>query len=71
MDNGQEPDWLQRLRQAAIQRPRTQFDKVRWADLQQLLRERDFLRSQADERTRAALEAMQENHYGRGPFPSR
>ena len=68
MSENEEPDWLTRLRGAAHQRPRTQFQKIRWADLQQLLRERDFLLGQADERTKQAINDMQSQHYGRGPM---
>lgn len=64
MPDASEPDWLSRLREAAHQRPRTQFQKIRWADLQQLLRERDFMLGQADERTRDAIEEMEGQHYG-------
>lgn len=38
-----EPHWLTRMRQAAKQRPRTRFVKIRWIELQYLLRERDAL----------------------------
>lgn len=38
-----EPFWLMRMRQAAKQRPRTSFVKIRWTELQYLLRERDAL----------------------------
>ena len=38
-----EPYWLLRMRQAAKQRPRTRFVKIRWIELQYLLRERDAL----------------------------
>lgn len=37
------PPWLQAMRLAAVQRPRTQFVKIRWALPQPLLRERDAL----------------------------
>lgn len=37
------PYWLMRMRQAANQRPRTRFVKIRWLELQDLLRERDAL----------------------------
>lgn len=62
-----EPGWLTRLRGAAVQRPRTQFDKVRWADLAQLLRERDFLLSEATPEAKATLETMQENYHAAEP----
>jgi hypothetical protein len=38
-----EPYWLMRMRHAAKQRPRTRFVKIRWIELQYLLRERDAL----------------------------
>ncbi|MDQ0690935.1 hypothetical protein QF047_001895 [Arthrobacter sp. W4I7] len=38
-----EPYWLVRMRQAAKQRPKTRFVKIRWLELQYLLRERDAL----------------------------
>lgn len=60
-----DPSWLERLRAAAKQRPRTQFVKVRWADIQLILHERDFLLQQADRQTREAVAAMHEEHYGR------
>lgn len=59
-----DPAWLQRLRPLAKQRPRTQFVKVRWHDLQQLLRERDLLVGRADPGTLAGLEALDDD-YGR------
>lgn len=67
MAETEEPDWLVRMRQAAVQRPRTQFQKVRWSDLQQLLRERDYLLAQAGESTILTLQEMQKHQYGRGP----
>ena len=39
----EEPEYLARLRPLAKPRPRTQFVKVRWHDLEQLLAERDLL----------------------------
>jgi hypothetical protein len=60
----EEPKWLIRLRPAAKQRPRTQFIKIRWHDLQELLRERDFLWNQASPETRSAIEALR-REYGR------
>lgn len=65
MPDAEEPVWLVRLRPLAKQRPRTQFQKVRWLDLQQLLRERDFLLHRADAETLAAVEAMRAEDYGR------
>jgi len=62
-----EPEWLQRIRPAAKQRPRTQLVKVRWHDLQELLRERDFLLHQADDETKAALAVMEAENFGRAP----
>ena len=38
-----DPDYLSRLRLLATPRPRTQFVKVRWHDLEQLIAERDLL----------------------------
>jgi hypothetical protein len=64
MTNDQEPDWLTRLRPAAKQRPRTQFVRVRWHDLQELLRERDTLWHAASANTRATLDASR-REYGR------
>lgn len=66
MTTDSDREWLMRLRSAAVQRPRTQFQKIRWADLQQLLRERDFLLARSDNATRQTLAEMQ-HHYGRGP----
>lgn len=60
----QEPGWLVRLRPAAKQRPRTQFIRIRWHDLQELLRERDALWHAADEQTRSILESAR-REYGR------
>lgn len=59
MVDPEEPAWLGRLRRAAKQRPRTQFVKVRWHDLEQLLRERDYLDHGADDETHAALLSIQ------------
>ncbi len=67
MTTDSDPEWLMRLRSAALQRPRTQFQEIRWADLQQLLRERDFLLERSDNATRQTLAEMQRHHYGRGP----
>jgi hypothetical protein len=64
MTETQEPDWLTRLRPAAKQRPRTQFVRIRWHDLQELLRKRDALWHAASAETRAALEASR-REYGR------
>ena len=55
-----EPNWLLSMRVAARQRPRTQFVRIRWAELQPLLRERDALWNAASPATRAAIEAMRE-----------
>ena len=60
-----EPAWLQRLRPAAKQRPRTQFIEIRWHDLQQLLQQRDLLLHHASEATRAEIERLAEQDYGR------
>jgi hypothetical protein len=59
-----EPGWLTRLRPAAKQRPRTQFVRIRWHDLQELLRERDALWHAAPAEARAQLEAARQE-YGR------
>jgi hypothetical protein len=64
MDADNEPGWMTRLRPAAKQRPRTQFVRIRWHDLQELLRERDALWHDASIQTRSALEAAQRD-YGR------
>lgn len=64
MSDEKEPSWLQRLRPAAKQRPRTQMVKIRWHDLQELLRERDALWHAASAETRDALEATRAA-YGR------
>ena len=61
-----EPAWLQRLRSEAKQRPRTQFTKVRWHDLQQLLQQRDMLLRSADPESRTAAEAFGRADYGIG-----
>jgi hypothetical protein len=60
----QEPGWLARLRPAAQQRPRTQFVRVRWHDLQEPLREYDRLWNDASEQTRSAIDATR-REYGR------
>lgn len=65
MTDSNEPGWLERLRPAAKQRPRTQFIKVRWHDLQELLRERDALWHAASAETRRALQATRDSEYGR------
>jgi hypothetical protein len=64
MSETDEPSWLTRLRGAAHQRPRTQFNRVRWHDLQELLRERDRLWHEASAETRRAIEAVR-REYGR------
>ncbi len=64
-DDNTEPEWLRRIRPAAKQRPRTQYVKVRWHDLQELLRERDFLLHEASDKTKAALAVMQAENFGR------
>ena len=56
-----EPEWLQGLRLAARQRPRTRFVKITWMALQPLLRERDVLWNAASPETRAAVHAMRES----------
>jgi hypothetical protein len=64
MSEADEPGWLTRLRPAAKQRPRTQFVKIRWHDLQELLRERDALWHASSEETRSVLDATR-REYGR------
>ncbi|HXH58297.1 hypothetical protein [Iamia sp.] len=64
MSDIDEPDWLTRLRPAAKQRPRTQFVRIRWHDLQDLLRERDALWHAVSEDTRNAMIAAR-REYGR------
>ncbi len=59
-DADTEPGWLQAMRSAAVQRPRTQFVKIRWALLQPLLRERDALWAAASPETRLMVEAMRQ-----------
>ncbi|MHA7146544.1 hypothetical protein ACX80U_17685 [Arthrobacter sp. TmT3-37] len=60
-----EPYWLIRMRQAALQRPRTRFVKIRWTELQQLLRERDALWQAATPSTRKTLLDLQKkDDYG-------
>lgn len=54
-----EPYWLIKMRQAAKQRPRTRFVKIRWIELQQLLRERDALWQAATPATREHLLTLQ------------
>lgn len=67
-----EPDWLTRMRQASVQRPRTQFQKVRWADIQALLREHALLLEAADVNTLRAIDALrrEQNPMIRGPQSS-
>ena len=64
MSESDEPGWLTRLRPAANQRPRTQFVRIRWHDLQELLRERDALWHSASAETQTRLEANR-REYGR------
>jgi hypothetical protein len=58
------PGWLERLRGAAVQRPRTQFVRIRWHDLQEPLRERDALWHDASPQTRSAIGSVR-GQYGR------
>lgn len=51
-ENQTEPPWLSAMRFAARQRPRTQFQKIRWSHLQNLLREYDMLWAAVPEDTR-------------------
>jgi hypothetical protein len=67
MTTSPDPEWLTRLRGAAKQRPRTQFQKIRWSDLQRLLHERDLLLAEASSSTRETILTMEEHEYGRGP----
>jgi hypothetical protein len=55
-----EPYWLMRLRQAAKQRSRTRFVKIRWIELQYLLRERDALWLAAGPAMRERLRKLRE-----------
>lgn len=64
MGEHDDPGCLERLRPAAKQRPRTQFIKVRWHDLQELLRERDSVWLAASDETRETLAALHRD-YGR------
>jgi hypothetical protein len=64
MSKNEEPAWMSRLRPAAMQRPRTQFTRIRWHDLQELLRERDALWHAASAETRSTLGAAR-REYGR------
>lgn len=60
-----EPDWLHSMRGAAHQRPRTQFQRIRWAYLQKLLTEYDILLAAADEKTLTTIETMRKHSYAR------
>lgn len=64
MSSSEEPSWLTRPRPSAKQRPRTRFVRIRWHDLQELLREQDVLWHAASEETRSTLEAAR-REYGR------
>ncbi len=59
MTTSPDPEWLTRLREAAKQRPRTQFQKIRWSDLQRLLHERDLLLAEASSSTRETILTME------------
>lgn len=60
-----EPYWLVKMRQAAKQRPRTRFVKIRWIELQHLLRERDALWQAASPATQDRLLALRKkDDYG-------
>ena len=61
VDQASEPGWLQSMRVAARQRPRTQFRKIRWIDLQSLLPERDALWNAATPETQARIVAVRES----------
>jgi hypothetical protein len=56
--NYEEPSWLTRMREASKQRPRTQFRKIAWSDLQRLLQERDILWHEASPESRSLIEAI-------------
>lgn len=56
--NQRDPDWLERMRAASVQRPRTRFRRIAWADLQKLIRERDMLWHDASTETRERIEAL-------------
>jgi len=58
VDQAPEPTWLQSMRAAATQRPRTQFVKIRWINLQALLHGRDALWSEATPATQAQIVAI-------------
>jgi hypothetical protein len=60
-----DPPWLARLRPAAAQRPRTQLVRIRWHDLQELIRERDALLADADEAAVARIAVHHEHQFGR------
>jgi hypothetical protein len=65
-----EPVFLTTARRAAMQRPRTQLGpRVRWAYLQQLLGEYDYLTSHADDRTLTEIAKMREVDYTRHANP--
>lgn len=57
-DTSREPYWLRKMREAARQRPRTQFIKIRWIELQMLLRERDTLWESAGPEVRERILAQ-------------
>lgn len=59
-DDKTEPYWLMKMRQAAKQRPSNRFVKIRWIELQHLLRERDALWQAANPATREGLLALWE-----------
>lgn len=65
MDNAEhknQPEWMGRLREAAVERPRTRFRKIAWADLQKLLQERDLLWHDATPKTRDRLESLRNSN---------
>lgn len=60
-----EPYWLMKMREAAKQRPRTRFVKIRWIELQHLIRERDALWQAANPALREGLLALRDiDDYG-------
>ncbi|SDI84753.1 hypothetical protein SAMN04488693_1272 [Arthrobacter subterraneus] len=60
-----EPDWMARMREASKQRPRTQFRKIAWSDLQKLLRERDVLWREALPESRARVDGLRQSDSGK------
>jgi len=61
MTTTDEPAWLSALRTAAVNRPRTQFQRIRWAHLQILLREYDALLHDASPETLERLKSARQH----------